>query len=368
MKRSCPEGGEGQPVQRPKLSTDINRPFSIPGHLPKTTTYRNYILDQRHRHPRDFRVLFDDGGDGSKHDYYVDWDGTGNFEKGGNTSVTSLYSHFFAKFDAEKIVTNLSESSRKKKIYRGKTNEEIKAMWAANGKEAREAGHELHEFIDHFLNGLKTKEDALDHPREMEIYQFMQAHFDMVKSGLESYRSEWFTKTDKEHRVPGAIDMLYVNKAMMERIEKSNEDNDTLHLVIADWKRTKEIKTFSREYGMYPLQHVKNCNYEHYSLQLNIYKYILETFYKDARWNGKTYKKIKVDQMYIFVFHPNNKVTTAGKVYQMHLCRHYQQEVKNIFLIQKESEARKARGEPALYPINKNGSEAETREFIYANE
>ena len=76
-------------------------------------------------------------------------------------------------------------------------------------------------------------------------------------------------------------------------------ENDDGTLQIYDWKRSKEI-TKSNSWNKYSttecLNHLPDTNYWHYSLQLNIYKYILE----------KKYNK-KVTGLYLVCLHPDNK-------------------------------------------------------------
>jgi ATP-dependent exoDNAse (exonuclease V) beta subunit len=55
------------------------------------------------------------------------------------------------------------------------------------------------------------------------------------------------------------------------------EDKETGEMIIADWKTNEEIKTnnyFSK--GLSVLNFMDDCNFNHYSLQLNLYQYILE--------------------------------------------------------------------------------------------
>ena len=49
--------------------------------------------------------------------------------------------------------------------------------------------------------------------------------------------------------------------------------------------------------GLEPLQHLEHCNYWHYSLQLNFYKY----FTLEKNYN------IKLSSMHLLVLHPNNE-------------------------------------------------------------
>jgi len=66
--------------------------------------------------------------------------------------------------------------------------------------------------------------------------------------------------------------------------------------VIYDWKRSKEIKMEnSWENGHAPLDHLPNANYWHYTLQLNTYRWFLETYYG-----------LKISDMYLIILHPDN--------------------------------------------------------------
>ena len=99
---------------------------------------------------------------------------------------------------------------------------------------------------------------------------------------LVPYRSEWEVYSEP-HKLAGSIDMIYYRKS------------DGKY-VIYDWKRSKGIKTdnsFENGYG--PLSHLPNCNYWHYTLQLNVYKWFLETYYG-----------LEIGDLYIVIFHPDN--------------------------------------------------------------
>lgn len=70
-------------------------------------------------------------------------------------------------------------------------------------------------------------------------------------------------------------------------------------LVIYDWKRCREITKTNRanKFATHPaIEHLPDTNFWHYALQLNIYKYILQTKY------GKT-----VTDLYLIVLHPESQ-------------------------------------------------------------
>jgi ATP-dependent exoDNAse (exonuclease V) beta subunit len=101
---------------------------------------------------------------------------------------------------------------------------------------------------------------------------------------MKPYRTEWLI-FDEDLKISGSIDMVY-----------ENEDGT---LNIYDWKRSKEIiKTNNwNKYASCPeISHVADNNYSHYSLQLNIYKTILERKY------GKTVK-----ELYLVRLHPESE-------------------------------------------------------------
>jgi hypothetical protein len=67
--------------------------------------------------------------------------------------------------------------------------------------------------------------------------------------------------------------------------------------IIVDWKRTKDLDpnatAFKSKRLRAPLAHLQDTKYSHYCLQLNLYRYIMETEYG-----------MKVVGMYLAVFHP----------------------------------------------------------------
>jgi len=48
--------------------------------------------------------------------------------------------------------------------------------------------------------------------------------------------------------------------------------------------------------GLPPIQHLPDCNYWHYTLQLNVYRWFLENLYR-----------LHIEEMYLLVLHPDNK-------------------------------------------------------------
>jgi hypothetical protein len=238
-------------------------------------------LSRINHHPRDDHIAFHE----PTHKYYVN----GSCE--GNISCTGFVHEFFGHFDAKAIITKMRKGKNwPQSKYFGKTDEEIMAEWNANGKAASEAGTAMHLAIEQFLHGAseQIKPETFD---TIEWKYFMKFWNDCGHD-LEPYRSEWEVFTDnllipseneRKIKLCGSIDMVFRRKS----------DGK---FVIYDWKRSKEIKSENPfGSGLPPLEHLPDINYWHYTLQLNVYKWMLEKFYG-----------LEVADLYLVIIHPDN--------------------------------------------------------------
>lgn len=228
-----------------------------------------YLADL-HPHPRDSCITFRE----YDHKYFVKDD------PASYVSVTTLIHGFFSQFDADKIIKKMMASKTwPQSKYFGKTPDEIKDMWEKNRDEAATAGTKMHYVIECFYNG---NSEPLDNDTSLELKYFREYHND---NPFEPYRTEWIV-FDEDVKIAGSIDMIYA--------DPSDPTHNTLY--IYDWKRSKEIKLMNPfQSGKGPLSDLTDANYVHYSLQLNIYKRILETKY------GK-----KITRLNLVVLHPSN--------------------------------------------------------------
>jgi hypothetical protein len=232
------------------------------------------VLQELHGHPRDARITFKEEG----HTYTIDG------ESGHYTSVTTLIHKFFPHFDADGVIAKITQSKRS--AYYGMDPQDIKDQWAR----ATQDGSDLHEQIELFFDqyaGLGEVVPEMVAP-SVEFGFFLDYFRDHCLGKMRPYRSEWYVfDEDEDVRVCGSIDMLFSDIA----------DETNRRLFIVDWKRSKEIRTrnvFEKGYG--PCSHYDSCNHVQYSLQLNLYKYILEA----------KYDKVIVGMMLV-ILHPTNK-------------------------------------------------------------
>lgn len=225
----------------------------------------------KNRHPRDLCIEFDE----PTHRYTV------NGTSAGWSSCTGFLHSFFPHFDPDATIRKMMKSPKwPQNKYYGMTAEEIKTQWSNSGKDASEAGTAMHLGIEMFHNGAEHLIDPA--AKDSVEWRYFQKYWKECGDDLEPYRTEWEVWSE-EHKLAGSIDMIYRRKS----------DGK---FVIYDWKRSKDIKTGNDfENGYPPLNHLPNCNYWHYTLQLNVYKWFLETFYG-----------LEVVDLYLIILHPDN--------------------------------------------------------------
>lgn len=225
------------------------------------------LLSDQNPHLRDSRIRFVE----DTHTYYVD----GSEDGYQYTSTTKLMHSMFKPFDADEVIEKMRRSRNwGSSKYYGMSPDEIKAGWEDNRDSAAKSGTAMHENIENYYNGV----DHDTNTREFEMFQkFRDDHKDLVP-----YRTEWCI-FDEDAKVSGSVDMVY------------EERHTPGSFVIADWKRSKAIKTENRWQSGTSKNtcHLQDCNFIHYSLQLSTYKYILEKNYG-----------LNISDTFIVVLHP----------------------------------------------------------------
>jgi hypothetical protein len=233
------------------------------------------LLSVKNAHPRDQFITFDEG----PHVYTV-------HGESGYTSVTTWNHHHFEQFDADKIIDSMMKGKKMKDPtykYYGMTREQIKASWDCNRDGASSAGTKMHLDIEHFYNGLPVENDSV----EYEYFKQFVSDF----PDLKPYRTEWMVYWE-DIKISGSIDMIF--------------ENPDGTLLIYDWKRCKEISHengFGKTASTPCIRHLPDTNFWHYSLQLNMYKTILENKYDK-----------KVVGLFLVCLHPDNPYKSYDRI------------------------------------------------------
>ena len=180
-------------------------------------------------------------------------------------SVTTLVYKFFPAFNADEVLAKMRASPRfENGPYAGLTDAQIKAKWDREGAQSRTVGTALHASIEAFLGAdmVNAPEPLVPKPVWDQFLSFYGGT--LVVGGLEVYRTEWSIFSGG---LCGQLDALF-------RVAGTDR------FVLYDWKLSKEIKMnnpWAR--GLGPLAEHDACNFVQYSLQLNVYRYILEREY-----------------------------------------------------------------------------------------
>lgn len=247
------------------------------------------FLAVKNTHHRDALIEFEE----ASHKYTILCDRDTKY-----TSVTTFIHEQFEEFNADLIIGRMMDSPYwPKNKYYGKTPFEIKALWEANRDSAASAGTKMHYDIECYYNQMTVENDSV----EFKYFKdFVEKHPE-----LEPYRTEWVV-FDTDLKIAGSIDMVFYNT-------KTNEYN------IYDWKRCKEIKKTNsfNKYSISPvLASIPDTNFWHYTLQLNLYKALLQKNYG-----------ITITTCALVCLHPENK----NKTYQIHKVPDIQPLVMELF-------------------------------------
>lgn len=239
-------------------------------------------LAERYPHPRDKHISFES----STHTYTV----KGIAQR--IRSVTTVIHAHFPRFNADVVLKKMKDKEVK---YPGQSDQQIKDMWSKQGQEAARMGTKLHAHIETFYNECPPRpEDCkIDPSIEKEWTQVEKFHHEVVENeGLTPYRTEW-SIYDDDHLLAGQIDMVF------------QRPDGTFALY--DWKRIKELKRDNPwEKGKGACASLDHCNGVHYTLQLNLYRWMLQKHYG-----------ITVSEMNLILFHPDHDEFERVRVPEM---------------------------------------------------
>ena len=169
-------------------------------------------------------------------------------------SVTTFIDKFFEKFDAIAIAKKLVSNNRK---YMDMTVEELLQQW----KESADYGTKVHEELENFI----LHKTPLIEQKSIQGIQWLKSY--LVKSNFKIFTEVIIYS--EEIGISGTIDLLLLNQ-------------DTNEYVLMDWKTSKRIdtKSYQNKRGIHPAtEDVEDTKFNHYALQLSLYRYLLETYY-----------------------------------------------------------------------------------------
>lgn len=214
-------------------------------------------INELNKHHRDSRIKFFP----LPHIYLID-------DNPRTISASTVVKKFFPDFDDEYWAAYKAQQQ-------GRTAQELKDEWEANRQQSADLGTQLHLDIEKYFDS-----DKQIKPRNKREFDFFLDFYHTHLTDLKLYRTEWRIFDDLIY-VAGTADMIF-----------KKEDGT---YAIYDWKRSKDIKVnngFNNGIGV--CSDISDCNFNHYCLQLNIYKKILEDHYAKP-----------VSEMHFVQLHPN---------------------------------------------------------------
>lgn len=216
-------------------------------------------------------------------------------------SVTQLIDKFKNKFDPHsQALASIANPNSK---YYGRTYEEVRAEWDKAGEDARVRGTAFHKGKEDHHN------DQAKQVRELGMHGFIPNPAMIIPEEDSNVMTDYIELPDgvyselilwsHEYKLAGIADKIII-------------DGD--YFDVEDYKTNKEIKTTSyykrgEGYQMlqFPLNHIMDCSFYHYELQLGIYAYMF------AQLSGKKPRKLTI------LHHPtvNGKITEECTPYSL---------------------------------------------------
>lgn len=178
-----------------------------------------------------------------------------------NTSVTQLIDKYSVKFDSDYWAT-------KKAKDRNVEKEVILKEWEYKGTFAANCGTQFHAYMENKISGKHYNPYVLSeegNARVKVLCEIGDNFLSQCKHKLIPIKSEVIVGI--ENKIAGQVDQLFYNTASEE-------------FEIWDWKTNKDISThaFKGQRMFPPFTVMEDCAYSHYSLQLQIYKFILQKY------------------------------------------------------------------------------------------
>ena len=177
-------------------------------------------------------------------------------------SVTTFIKDFFPKFDKENI-------SRKYATKHGLNQQSVLSEWKKKGEESQKRGILLHSYAEKSFIGEQKVESI---PEQYQELRQMTDKAVMILTKKYKFIAAEQIVFSAALGIAGTIDLLM---------------RDQADILILDWKYSETLKTENVfQNALDPINHLEDCNMNHYKLQMNLYERILqnEEYFPGARF------------------------------------------------------------------------------------
>lgn len=204
-------------------------------------------------------------------------------------SVTKFYAQFEQEFNSEEIAERVA-------LKENKSVQKVLDEWKYKNTFSTTKGSTCHEWAQCLWNNKDYRKDMFDKSKE-----YLDAVF-KIQIQAENFRRDFKDKLEhlidelpigsEEYDIASCVDHLFIDKTTGKLIMVDYKTNSDLY------KNDKYAKNMKA-----PLSNLKDTTYNHYCIQLSIYKYIIEK-----------YTDLTIDNMFIVWFSELNKNYKIVKV------------------------------------------------------
>jgi ATP-dependent exoDNAse (exonuclease V) beta subunit len=168
------------------------------------------------------------------------------------TGVTSFISKYKQPFDSVLIATKYAKKH-------GLNVDEVLAKWKQEGETSTKNGTSCHDLIEHFVLTGEIKPNGIS---------------DKEKVAVKIIEELFLTK----RLTPVEVELIVYNDVLASQIDCIAKNEKGEHFIL-DWKTNKKIDTFAyNKFMLPPFDHLPDCNFYHYSLQLSLYKQMCKEY------------------------------------------------------------------------------------------
>ncbi len=169
-------------------------------------------------------------------------------------SSTQFISEFFEKFDTERWSNHIA-------LRDGLTVKQVLDMWEKKSIASREFGKLVHSYAESLIR--KTKSPIPSTKTE-------RTYFNAVNDFMRDEEHD-FIEAEKVIGSP-----IYCIGGQIDALSKTDKG-----IFLIDWKTNRSIDMtgFRDRRCSEPISHLQDCNFSKYSLQLSLYRYIMEIEY-----------------------------------------------------------------------------------------
>jgi len=211
---------------------------------------------KRAPHPSGKTIIFEE----DRHVYYIDGDEDTCFVSG-----TTFLHKFAQPFDRDAVSLRYAQKH-------GLDQQEVLKQWEEKGRIARDNGTAVHNFAENLVLGkpvpLDSKNEKVHRMQKQAIYAIseLEERFDLIE-----------TEKVVAHlpcKIAGMVDLI-------------GREKKTGVLWILDYKTNKRIDLQNQWQIMKPpINHLQQCNYNEYSLQMNLYRWIMneEKYFQEQNY------------------------------------------------------------------------------------